>query len=101
MKPVVIVVAGSGAHARVLADACRQSGREIAGWIKADGGPESIASVALLGGEELLRASEFLACHDTAIGVGNEARRRALAEQILTAGGTLATVVHPSSIVAP
>jgi len=99
MKPVAILTAGSGAHARVLYDACLESGREIAGWIKAANVPAPSATLSMLGDESVLEDRRLLSHHDIALGLGSEAHRRAVAERILKNGGTLATIVHPSAVV--
>jgi sugar O-acyltransferase (sialic acid O-acetyltransferase NeuD family) len=100
MKPVLILAAGSGAHARVLYDACLETPREIASWIKAaDVLTPPSDSIRLLGDVHLLDDRPLLSRHDIAIGVGNEQQRRSLAERVLGNGGTLATIIHPSSVV--
>ena len=91
-KPVVILSAGSGAHARALYDACLEAPREVAGWIKAadtDAPPSD--SLRLLGDAQVLDDRRLLSRHDIALGVGNEPLRRSFAERVLKNGGTLAT----------
>jgi acetyltransferase EpsM len=100
MKSVIIVSAGSGSHARVLFDACVEAGRAIAGWIRsADNVRPPADDLELIGGNEMLEVRNLLARHEIALGVGDQAARRSLAEQVVGNGGSLATIIHPSSIV--
>jgi sugar O-acyltransferase (sialic acid O-acetyltransferase NeuD family) len=99
MKPVLILTAGSGAHARVLHDVCIEAPRQVAGWIKASqvGAPSD--SLRLIGDSQVLDDRRLMARHDIALGVGNQEQRRTFAERILQNGGSLATIVHPTAVI--
>ena len=100
MSNVVIASAGSGRHACVVAEACRAAGIAVAGWIATRGDLSPPApDIPLVGDRRRLGDAEFLAEFVIALGSGNEATRRALATQIVQHGGSLATVIHPASIV--
>jgi len=100
MKAVAIIVAGSGGQASVLLDACVARGTDIAGIILAsDDVPVGKFKVPVLGRLDRLSDRDFLRAHAIAIGTGNGGTRRGFARTIAEHGGTLATVIHPSSIV--
>lgn len=100
MKPIVIVNAGSGGQASVILDACIASDTPVAGWLAADEKARNPGvDLKLLGDFSLLDAADFVRDHDIIIGTGNGQFRRELSERVLRAGGTLATVRHPTSVV--
>jgi acetyltransferase EpsM len=54
----------------------------------------------VLGGRALLRDPAFLGQHEIIIGVGDTALRRELSLMVISRGGHLATIIHPSSVIA-
>lgn len=101
MKRTIVVV-GAGGHGRVVADVCRSAGLSVAGFL--DPGRErdtQIDGIPVLGGDERLEDSTFVASHEFCIGIGDSTLRCTLARSVLDAGGTLPVVAHKSAIVAP
>lgn len=100
VKPIVVL--GSGGHARVVADVCRAAGREVRGFLDPRASPgDIVGQLRVLGDDELLDDADFVAEHEFLIGIGDQQKRRKVASMVREKGGTLATVIHPSSVVAP
>ena len=97
----VVVLAASGGQSSVVLDACLAAGMPLAGEISIGGGARIRGSdLSILGDERLLEDAGFLAQYAIALGGGAAHERRQLATNILSLGGSLATVVHPSSTIA-
>ncbi len=80
----------------------RAAGTAVAGFLddqREDG--TLVDGHAVLGGRERLDDSEFVSAHVFLVGIGDCAARRSLSELISSKGGQLATVVHPSAVIAP
>ena len=98
MKPVVIL--GAGGHGKVVSDTIRASGATVAGYLDASLPKDTLVNGApVLGDDNYLADLSFVTAHSFAIGVANQIRKRALAEQVLHNGFELITAVHPAAIV--
>lgn len=98
-KPLVILCAGG--HGRVVADAARAGGHRLAGFLDSGVPAGHIHEGApVIGGDALLDDPVFVAGHDFIVATGVQALRRRLSLAVDARGGRLATVVHPSAIVA-
>jgi len=95
-RPVVIL--GHGGHARVVADICRAAKREVRGFLDRQGVHES---ASVLGGDDLLDDRAFVESHEYVVGIADQRIRRRLAGLVRAKGGVLASVIHPSAVVAP
>jgi sugar O-acyltransferase (sialic acid O-acetyltransferase NeuD family) len=101
VKSVVVLAAASGGQSSVVLDACLAAGTPLAGEISIGAAARIRGSdLSILGDERLLEDAEFLAQYAIALGGGEAHDRRRLAGKILSLGGSLATVVHPSSAIA-
>lgn len=98
MKPVVIL--GAGGHGKVVADTLRAGGSAVAGYLDVSL-PAGILvnSAPVLGNDSYLSDQSFVTSYSFAIGVANQIRKRALAEQVLHNGFDLVTAIHPSAVV--
>ena len=97
-----IVILGSGGHARVVADACALAGRRVAGFLDPEVRPgERRGDLEVLGDDGLLADVRFMREHDFIVGVGDQRERIRLAGQVNDRGGRLASVIHPSAVLAP
>lgn len=94
-----IVIAGIGGQAKVVQEACRAAGVAVAGFLTLDGRSASGVPGPLLGDETLLADGEFLSSYRIVAATGDGVVRRRIAGIVLDRG-TLATVRHPSCIVA-
>lgn len=102
-RPIIIV--GAGGHGAVVADALRESGAFVLGFV--DSAPElagrDILGLPVLGDETALAGIER-SSHILANGIGGAGRgpsiRRAVAERLGGLGWTFATVRHPGAIIA-
>jgi sugar O-acyltransferase (sialic acid O-acetyltransferase NeuD family) len=96
-RPITII--GCGAHGRVVADIARAAGEPVSGFIDDDPG-SATANLKVAGPIEKV-IPQFAATHRFVVAVGDARARRSFAEMVLAAGGELATLVHPSAVIAP
>lgn len=99
----MLVIWGASSQAMVIADAARLAGYEVAGFLDdVDPGRagDSFAGAPILGGAEQLPRLLELGVTDVVVGVGDGRARMAIAELVKATGLRLATVIHPSAIVA-
>jgi sugar O-acyltransferase (sialic acid O-acetyltransferase NeuD family) len=97
-RPVVIY--GAGGHGKVVLDALERSGRQIACFVDDDpgraGGEHCGHSVFLAPGEwDEVRRVEFV------VAIGNAVDRQRASARVEELGLELATVIHPSAVIAP
>lgn len=92
-----VVVFGAGGHGRVVADAALCAGWDVLGFLD-DRRPvgDELALGRVLGDRSWCRAHPEVAL---ALGIGDNAVRQQLAEELESAGIQLATVIHPSAVV--
>lgn len=103
MKPVVIL--GAGGHGRVVAEALRSSGREVAAFLdrERERWGSELDGTRVAGGDDKL-ADYPAARFDCAVGVGglkDTRRRRAVHEFAASRGAALPPVVAASALVSP
>src|SRR5436309_363518 len=93
---------GNGGHARVVLDICRAVGREVHGILDRNAGrPEGVPPPQILGGDGMLEDAAFATSYEFVIAIAHQRIRRRLGDLVRSKGGVLATVVHPSAVVAP
>jgi sugar O-acyltransferase (sialic acid O-acetyltransferase NeuD family) len=94
-----IKIVGCGAHGRVIADIARAAGEPVSGFIDDDPG------LALPGfatdGPTRDAVPQFIPMHRFVVAIGDAPSRRSITEMILAAGGELATLIHPTAVIAP
>lgn len=97
-----LVIVGGGGHGRVVLDTARAAGLDTLGFVDSSrqrseelNGRPVIGGMDLLSDRELLNSAQFL------VAIGDQSVRRRLSLEINAAGGQLATVIHPSSIISP
>jgi len=93
-----VVVVGAGGHGKVVCDVLRSMGEVVAGFCddgKARG--DLVLGLPVLGDTAWLEASPAR----VALGIGDNARRRALAERLEAAGCALVIAVHVDATIAP
>jgi len=93
-----VVVYGAGGHGVVVADAASCAGLEVLGFLD----DQRAVGEVMAGGRVLgpARSWQALPGVGLALGVGDNALRRLLLEPMVLAEIELATVVHPSAVVA-
>lgn len=89
-----LLVIGAGGHAKVVIDAARCAGIEIAGVIDEPSGRTHVLGVPIAQSAEGIDAEGFI------LAVGDNATRGALFSRCLESGLTPAVVIHPSAIIA-
>jgi sugar O-acyltransferase (sialic acid O-acetyltransferase NeuD family) len=95
-RPIKII--GGGAHGRVVADIARAAGEPLSGFIDDD--PNSTPANLKAAGRTQDLIPQLIATHRFVVAIGDAAARRSLAEMVLAAGGELATLIHPSAVIA-
>lgn len=99
-----VIIVGAGGHGRVVADALHCAGIPVLGFTDPDATLHGtlVEGFPVLGDDSVLERYPQRAC-ELALGIGSvgvtDARAR-IAESLQAAGWRLATVVHPSAIVA-
>jgi sugar O-acyltransferase (sialic acid O-acetyltransferase NeuD family) len=98
--PVVIV--GAGRHGRVVLDVCLALGQPVLGFLDDTRPPGTpVNGVPILGGFAKASDPGFLAEARLHVALGDNRARLRIAAEIERAGGSLATLVHPSCDVSP
>jgi sugar O-acyltransferase (sialic acid O-acetyltransferase NeuD family) len=99
-----LLLFGASGHGRVVADAARAAGWEIAGWADDDasrrGQELDGAPVVATGVAEAAAWARERGAH-VVVSIGDNRARARLFEALLAAGADLATVVHPAAVVSP
>jgi sugar O-acyltransferase (sialic acid O-acetyltransferase NeuD family) len=96
-RPIKII--GGGAHGRVIADIARAAGDPVSGFI--DDNPGTAPAGFAAEGPTRDAVPRFVAMHRFVVAIGDAATRRSIAEMVLAAGGELATLIHPTAVIAP
>ncbi len=98
---MAVVVYGSGGHGKVLADAARCAGEDVLGFIDDDPSMKGrfVLDRPVLGGMEALEGMPRDATR-VLVAVGRNDARRRMAARVLDEGYMVASVVHPSAVVA-
>ena len=103
-KPAIegqVIVYGASGHGKVVADILRACSVEVAGFVDDDperrGGSES----KILGDGQWLAARAAQKPVTVALGIGDNATRRAIAHRCIATGVQLLTVVHPAATISP
>jgi sugar O-acyltransferase (sialic acid O-acetyltransferase NeuD family) len=99
-----LLLYGASGHGRVVADAARAAGWELAGWCDDDparrGKTLEGVPVVASGIAEAARWAQANGCA-VVVSIGDNAVRRRLFEALAVVGCELATVVHPQAVIAP
>ncbi len=98
-----ILIWGASGHALVVADTARLIGIEVVGFIdnvNPDHHGKPFAGAHILGGREVLDRPGLQSQTTLLIAIGDCKTRMALANEVVERGFRLATVVHPSAIIA-
>jgi sugar O-acyltransferase (sialic acid O-acetyltransferase NeuD family) len=101
-KVTDIVIVGAGGHARVVADVIRLVGATIHGFLDTTNASRqgtAFEGSTVLGGAELLPQLRKHVAH-AVIAVGDNEARLRLADELARHGFKLATLAHPSAVVA-
>jgi len=99
---VPVVVYATGGHGRVVADALRAAHHELLGFVDDDSARHGttvwgLPVVGLDGVRQLGRDRPL----EIALGIGDNAARRASYERCIALGLVVSSVIHPSAIIAP
>jgi sugar O-acyltransferase (sialic acid O-acetyltransferase NeuD family) len=95
-----VVIVGVGGQAKSVLEACRAGGVPLAGFLVPLARTGILAGVPMLGTEERLGDQSFVTAFRFVAATGDRAARRRIATSVWAAQGRLATVTHPSCVVA-
>jgi sugar O-acyltransferase (sialic acid O-acetyltransferase NeuD family) len=99
-RPVLIL--GAGRHGRNIADTVLWSGGTVFGFAddtKARG--TLVDKIEVVGGFDLIHDAGLLQRVAVHVAIGNSIHRKRFAGEVLTRGGILASVIHPSVVISP
>jgi sugar O-acyltransferase (sialic acid O-acetyltransferase NeuD family) len=94
-----LIIIGCGGHGRVVADIARAAGQQVIGFLDDD--PEAKKTSHIILGTVRGGLLRYIDGHRFVVAIGTNSVRRDISERILTAGGHLGTLVHPTAILAP
>lgn len=89
-----LLVIGAGGHAKVVVDAARCAGFQVAGVVGQAGGREELLGIPVSLSAEGIEADVFI------VAIGDNRRRALVFEQHVAGPLPAATVVHPSAVIA-
>ncbi len=97
MKKLLLIY-GAGGHAKVVCDAALKAGFSIVGFLDDNATKHGtyLWEWPILGGRERI-AEGFFEQVQIVLGIGDNARRRVLAEWLQNKGYSFATIVHPAT----
>lgn len=93
-----IFIYGTGGHAKVASDIAKLQGYEVGGFID-DAKKEQYLGLPVLDSEAFFASKTPEKC-EVFIGIGNNAVRKEKAELMKECGFSLATLIHPRSVIA-
>jgi sugar O-acyltransferase (sialic acid O-acetyltransferase NeuD family) len=98
VRPLILAVADARTLPRLALDVCAAAGREVTGLLRLDQAAEDLRTHRpVQGGAALLEDVAFLEAHAVFVAVDGP-QRRTLTEAILTRGGEIPALVHPSAV---
>lgn len=89
-----LLVIGAGGHAKVVIDAARCAGFEIAGIVGREGDPEELLGIRVSHDATDIAADGFI------VAIGDNATRSRYFDEYRAGGLAPATVIHPSAVIA-
>lgn len=101
MSQAPLIIVGGGGHGRVVADAALEAGRSVLAFVDARPSSAELLGIKV----EQLEAADvpaFAADHgaEVVIAIGDNRTRKRILELLRAAGTPLASVLHPSSVIA-
>ena len=102
--PLRIVVLGASAHARVVIEAIRAMGHEVAGVLDRIGAgmPDAdVLGAPILGDDDLLGELAGRGLRSVAVAIGDNRLRERVADAAARHGLSFPAIVHPSALVSP
>ncbi|HVM64291.1 MAG TPA: hypothetical protein VMU14_05465, partial [Acidimicrobiales bacterium] len=96
-----VVVYGAGGHGRVVADVAASAGASVVAFV--DDGPGmtgEVCGVPVMAWDDQLVDAAGRGSIALALGIGDGRARAAILDKASAAGFTVATLVHPSAVVA-
>jgi sugar O-acyltransferase (sialic acid O-acetyltransferase NeuD family) len=99
--PLRIVVIGAGGHAKVVIEAIRASGGEVAGLVDPWPATPFVLNAPVLGNDEMLPDLWDQGLRAVVVALGSNALRERVGRRMEGLGFSLPTVVHPSALISP
>lgn len=103
MTSTVLLVFGAGGHGKVVADVARSAGHEVIAFVDDEENRDNstLAGIPVFSWEHLRARRRDFARAVIALGVGDNASRQRCLQRLSAEGFEIATVVHPSAVIAP
>ena len=93
-----LVIIGCSGHGRVIADTARALGQPLACFL--DDNFQNAPPALTVKGPVKELIPQLVGTHRFVVGIGDFRIRRTLSELVLALGGELATLIHPSAVIA-
>ena len=96
-----LIILGAGIHAKIILDVCMDARVSVGGLLddRIDDGT-TILGAKVIGGFDMLNDPQFLNTFDFIVGIGgSQDNRRKWSSKIISLGGRLRTIAHPSSAI--
>ena len=92
MKKQPLIIIGAGGHGRVVADIATLNGYDHISFLD----DVDVSRMNVVG--RISDFTKFIDNHDFFVAIGNNAVRKSFFDMVRTAGGTVATLCHPSAV---
>jgi sugar O-acyltransferase (sialic acid O-acetyltransferase NeuD family) len=101
MTDAPLIILGAGGHGRVVADAALSSGRRVLSFVDEGSTMPEMHGVPVRR-LDVAGALDLASQHDAelVVAIGDNRTRKKLQEELAAAGARLASVLHPSSVIA-
>jgi UDP-perosamine 4-acetyltransferase len=98
-----VLVFGASGHGKVVAEVALAAGYDLAGFVDDDPERQSggLWGLPVIGWDECVRRREELGRPVIALGIGDNRARERVFQRVSSDGFAVATLVHPSAVVAP
>jgi UDP-perosamine 4-acetyltransferase len=99
MKKTILIM-GPGGQARVVLDGLFAAGKTVGGLLDRTEKGVEVGGSVVLGGPDEWRLHAGDDC-EFVVGMANSDMRQSICEEIIAAGASLGSVIHPSAIISP
>src|SRR5213075_1704327 len=101
MSDAPLIIVGAGGHGRVVADAALEAGRRVLAFVDAEPRSQELLGIAVHHVQApYIPAFASQLGAEVVVAIGDNRARKAVQEALVATGVPLASVLHPSSVIA-